>query len=67
MGSPAGGATANRKLTEPGDLAPMRAVLAERVAALGASDPSPGGRIGIGFDGPRMAGPRHTAAVADDP
>ncbi|HEX7196110.1 MAG TPA: 2-C-methyl-D-erythritol 2,4-cyclodiphosphate synthase [Candidatus Limnocylindria bacterium] len=47
------GDPANRKLTEPGDLVPMRAVLAERVAGL--SSASPGGvRSGIGFDAHRL-------------
>ena len=49
------GDPANRKLTEPGDLAPMRAVLAERVAALGASDLPAGGAVGVGFDAHRLA------------
>jgi 2-C-methyl-D-erythritol 4-phosphate cytidylyltransferase/2-C-methyl-D-erythritol 2,4-cyclodiphosphate synthase len=49
------GEPANRKLTEPGDVAPMRAILADRVAALGTSDVPAGGRIGIGFDAHRLA------------
>lgn len=49
------GDPANRKLTEPGDVAPMRAVLAERVAALAPSGTAPGGRVGVGFDAHRLA------------
>jgi 2-C-methyl-D-erythritol 4-phosphate cytidylyltransferase / 2-C-methyl-D-erythritol 2,4-cyclodiphosphate synthase len=52
------GEPANRKLTEPGDIAPMRAVLAERVAALAADDVAAGGRAGIGFDAHRLVGGR---------
>ena len=48
------GDPANRKLTEPADIAPMRAVLAERVAAIAAHDIAPGGRVGIGFDAHRL-------------
>jgi 2-C-methyl-D-erythritol 4-phosphate cytidylyltransferase/2-C-methyl-D-erythritol 2,4-cyclodiphosphate synthase len=48
------GDPANRKLTEPGDVAPMRAVLAERVAALTAIEIAPGGRVGVGFDAHRL-------------
>ena len=48
------GDPANWKLTEPGDVAPMRAVLAERVAALTAIDIAPGGRVGVGFDAHRL-------------
>ncbi|MGI8998139.1 MAG: 2-C-methyl-D-erythritol 2,4-cyclodiphosphate synthase [Candidatus Limnocylindria bacterium] len=44
----------NRKLTLSGDLAPMRAVLAERVVALGAPHGVDGGRVGIGFDAHRL-------------
>ena len=48
------GDAANRKLTDPGDVAPMRAVLAERVATLGAGDVSASGRVGVGFDAHRL-------------
>ncbi len=48
------GDPANRKLTEPGDLGPMRAVLAERVAELSSSQPASGARSGIGFDAHRL-------------
>lgn len=44
----------NRKLTEPGDVAPMRAILAERVVTLPQSAVSPGARMGIGFDAHRL-------------
>ena len=49
------GDPANRKLTEPGDVAPMRATLAERVAALTPTETASEGRIGIGFDAHRLA------------
>ena len=48
------GDPANRKLTEPGDVAPMRAVLAERIAALTAIETAAGGRVGVGFDAHRL-------------
>ncbi|MEO7294624.1 MAG: 2-C-methyl-D-erythritol 2,4-cyclodiphosphate synthase, partial [Candidatus Limnocylindria bacterium] len=44
----------NRKLTDTTDLAPMRAVLAERVVALGAPDAVAKASIGIGFDAHRL-------------
>ncbi len=49
------GDPANRKLTEPTDVGPMRAILAERVAALTAIELRPGGRVGVGFDAHRLA------------
>jgi 2-C-methyl-D-erythritol 4-phosphate cytidylyltransferase/2-C-methyl-D-erythritol 2,4-cyclodiphosphate synthase len=49
------GDPANRKLTDPGDIAPMRAILAERVVALRASDMPAGGQVGVGFDAHRLA------------
>lgn len=49
------GDPANRKLTEQADIAPMRAVLAQRIAAVAAVDLTPGGRVGIGFDAHRLA------------
>ena len=48
------GDPANRKLTEPSDIAPMRAILAARVVALWAPDAAPGGRTGVGFDAHRL-------------
>ncbi len=44
----------NRKLTEPDDIAPMRATLAERIVSLPRSASSPGTRIGMGFDAHRL-------------
>ena len=52
------GDPANRKLTEPGDVAPMRAVLAERAAALAPIRPLAGARVGVGFDAHRLVGGR---------
>jgi 2-C-methyl-D-erythritol 4-phosphate cytidylyltransferase / 2-C-methyl-D-erythritol 2,4-cyclodiphosphate synthase len=49
------GDPANRKLTEPADIAPMRAILAERVAALPAIELAVRGRVGVGFDAHRLA------------
>jgi 2-C-methyl-D-erythritol 4-phosphate cytidylyltransferase/2-C-methyl-D-erythritol 2,4-cyclodiphosphate synthase len=49
------GDPANRKLTEPVDIAPMRAILAERVVALPAVDLASRGRVGVGFDAHRLA------------
>ena len=47
------GDPANRKLTEPADIVPMRAQLA--AAATGtAAEPGPGARWGIGFDAHRL-------------
>ena len=48
------GDPSNRKLTEAGDVAPMRAILAERVAQLSGGEASPGGRVGVGFDAHRL-------------
>jgi len=48
----------NRKLTEPSDVAPMRAILAERVVALTGVEIRAGGRVGVGFDAHRLAGGR---------
>ncbi|MCA1572533.1 MAG: 2-C-methyl-D-erythritol 2,4-cyclodiphosphate synthase [Chloroflexi bacterium] len=48
------GDPANRKLTEAADLAPMRAILAERVMSLGPHDLGSGRRVGIGFDAHRL-------------
>lgn len=48
------GDPANRKLTDAEDVAPMRAILAERVVALAAPDAAVGGRVGIGFDAHRL-------------
>ncbi|MBA3741067.1 MAG: 2-C-methyl-D-erythritol 2,4-cyclodiphosphate synthase [Chloroflexi bacterium] len=48
------GESDNRKLTELGDIASMRAVLADRVAALAPTELAPGGRVGIGFDAHRL-------------
>lgn len=50
------GDPANRKLTEPGDLVAMRAVLAERVVAGldGPTSVAPGERVGFGFDAHRL-------------
>jgi 2-C-methyl-D-erythritol 4-phosphate cytidylyltransferase/2-C-methyl-D-erythritol 2,4-cyclodiphosphate synthase len=48
------GEPANRKLTEPGDIASMRAVLAARVVALSVDDVPASGRAGIGFDAHRL-------------
>lgn len=44
----------NRKLTDPSDLAPMRAILAERIVALGQAAPGDGRRFGVGFDAHRL-------------
>ena len=49
------GDPANRKLTDPGDVAPMRAVLTERVVVLRPGGTGPGGRAGVGFDAHRLA------------
>jgi len=49
------GDPANRKLTEPADIAPMRATLAERVAVLTPNETASGGRVGVGFDAHRLA------------
>jgi 2-C-methyl-D-erythritol 4-phosphate cytidylyltransferase/2-C-methyl-D-erythritol 2,4-cyclodiphosphate synthase len=64
------GDPANRKLTEPSDLAPMRAQLA--AAAIGvAPEPGSGARWGIGFDAHRLVEgrPMRLAGVAfpDEP
>ena len=48
------GDPANRKLTEPADVVPMRAQLAAAATGLAAAD-SPGMRWGIGFDAHRLA------------
>ena len=48
----------NRKLTDATDLAPMRAVLAERVVALGTPDAIAKAGIGIGFDAHRLVAGR---------
>lgn len=48
------GDPANRKLTEPGDVVPMRAVLAAGVAPLDATAQPNGPRSGIGFDAHRL-------------
>lgn len=45
----------NRKLTDVADMAPMRAILAERAVALVPLMPGAGGRAGIGFDAHRLA------------
>jgi 2-C-methyl-D-erythritol 4-phosphate cytidylyltransferase/2-C-methyl-D-erythritol 2,4-cyclodiphosphate synthase len=53
------GEAANRKITEPGDLLAMRAVLAARASGLDAPDGVPAGaRIGIGFDAHRLVAGR---------
>ncbi len=52
------GDAANRKLTDPGDVAPMRAILSERIVALGAVELGAGGRVGVGFDAHRLAAGR---------
>ncbi|MDQ3691396.1 MAG: 2-C-methyl-D-erythritol 2,4-cyclodiphosphate synthase [Chloroflexota bacterium] len=52
------GDPANRKLTELGDVASMRAVLAERVASIKPSASARGGRVGIGFDAHRLVAGR---------
>lgn len=44
----------NRKLTDPGDVAPMRAILAERIVSLPDSFGAPGTRSGMGFDAHRL-------------
>ena len=48
------GDPANRKLTEPSDLAPMRAVLAERVVSLAVDGAGQADGVGIGFDAHRL-------------
>ena len=48
------GDPANRKLTEPGDVVPMRAVLAAGAAPLDVSAQPSGLRSGIGFDAHRL-------------
>ena len=48
----------NRKLTSAEDLAPMRAILAERVVALAPPDAIAGGRAGIGFDAHQLVAGR---------
>jgi len=54
------GDPANRKLTDPGDLVVLRAILAERAAPLaGPVDPAVAGtRFGTGFDAHRLAAGR---------
>jgi 2-C-methyl-D-erythritol 4-phosphate cytidylyltransferase/2-C-methyl-D-erythritol 2,4-cyclodiphosphate synthase len=49
------GDPANRKLTEPGDIGPMRALLRARAVPLAPAAVPPGGRAGIGFDAHRFA------------
>ncbi len=44
----------NRKLTDPGDLVSMRAVLAARSTLVAPLDPVAGSRSGIGFDAHRL-------------
>ncbi len=58
----------NRKLTEPSDITPMRAVLADRVAALGTADVANGGRFGVGFDAHRLVDgrPMHLGGLTWD-
>lgn len=62
------GDPANRKLTEPGDVSPMRAILAERVATLIAPEVAVGRRIGIGFDAHRLVDgrPMHLGGLTWD-
>lgn len=48
------GDPANRKLTEPGDIEPMRAVLRARAVPLDPGSVPPAGRAGIGFDAHRF-------------
>ncbi len=48
------GDPANRKLTEPGDVVPMRAVLAAGAAPLDVAAQPSGPRSGIGFDAHRL-------------
>ncbi len=48
------GDPANRKLTEIGDVASMRAVLAERVTSIQPTISGNSGRVGIGFDAHRL-------------
>lgn len=54
------GDPANRKLTDPADLAPLRSTLRERaLAGLAAQHPAiAGGRIGLGFDAHRLEADR---------
>ncbi|MGZ8476138.1 MAG: 2-C-methyl-D-erythritol 4-phosphate cytidylyltransferase [Candidatus Limnocylindria bacterium] len=53
------GEAANRKITEPGDLVAMRAVLATRASGLDAPESvPPGARVGIGFDAHRLVAGR---------
>jgi 2-C-methyl-D-erythritol 4-phosphate cytidylyltransferase/2-C-methyl-D-erythritol 2,4-cyclodiphosphate synthase len=54
------GDPANRKLTDPGDLVVLRAILAERAAPLAgpAGQMAPGVRFGTGFDAHRLAAGR---------
>lgn len=48
------GESTNRKLTEPSDIAPMRSILADRIASLAGGAAVPGQRYGIGFDAHRL-------------
>ena len=66
------GDPANRKLTEPGDLVVLRAILAERAAPLAPpSDPSAEVRYGLGFDAHRLVAGREMriggVAFPDEP
>lgn len=58
----------NRKLTDPSDLAPMRAVLAERISALSPGDTAAGQRYGVGFDAHRLVDgrPMHLGGLTWD-
>jgi 2-C-methyl-D-erythritol 4-phosphate cytidylyltransferase/2-C-methyl-D-erythritol 2,4-cyclodiphosphate synthase len=53
------GEAANRKITEPGDLVAMRALLASRASGLQTPESvAPGRRVGIGFDAHRLVAGR---------